>query len=172
MTDEGDSQVYLHRGGELRLSNRVQLEMMRAVLERGARFRFRATGGSMIPFIKTGDVLTVASLAESGLCPGQVVACQDSAGRRLVVHRLIKASRTREEVVIRGDNCSEVDGAISRKHVLGVVVRIERRGRDRRLGLGPEGRFIAAVSAGGWLVPAIRWMLLPRRVLRAILRRT
>lgn len=132
------------------LSGRDLTEFMSAVIERRKPFRFTARGHSMHPFIKDGDVLTVAPLAGPPR-RGDVVALRLASKQSLVVHRVVALGTGGYE--IRGDNADELDGIFAPGDVLGVVDRVERGGRPVRLGRGIERHMIAALSERGWLVP-------------------
>jgi hypothetical protein len=54
------SSPFVSQGGELRLSNPGQRELLRAVAERGAALCTTVRGFSMSPFICDEDVLTIA----------------------------------------------------------------------------------------------------------------
>jgi hypothetical protein len=107
----------------------------------------------MAPFIRDGDIITVAPFTrgESGM--GQIVAFVNQANQRLVVHRIV--GRYESSYLIQGDNLPErVITKVDQDGILGRVVRVER-GRSRvRLGLGPERLAIAFLSRLGLLVPA------------------
>jgi hypothetical protein len=132
------------------ISGRDLTEFMSAVIERRKPFRFTARGYSMHPFIKDGDVLTVAPLAGPPR-RGDVVAAHRAHTQGLVVHRVVAWRSGGYE--IRGDNVEEADGVIGPGEVLGVVDSVERDGRQVRLGRGVERHAIAALSERGWLVP-------------------
>jgi hypothetical protein len=153
-------------GGDLSLSGAALVELMRAVLAKGASFRFRAKGWSMAPFIRDGDVICVSPLAASGPMIGDVVAFFTPEMQRLVVHRVVL--RRGDACVSRGDNVPGMtDGTISGKHILGRVTRVTRDGRDVWLGLGPERRLIALLSRTGLLPPArLRLATIARRLVR------
>ena len=127
--------------GTLTLSGAAMREFLAAVLERGAPFRFTARGYSMHPFIRDADVITVSPLGGRAPRVGEVVAFR-SGEDRLVVHRVVAAAADSRDAaagyLIRGDNCAEADGCVPPEAVLGVVTRVERAGRPRRLGIGPE----------------------------------
>jgi signal peptidase I len=126
--------------------------LMEAVLEKNVPFRFRATGSSMTPFILDGDVVTMEPVSER-LRPGHVVVFVNFRCNKLMVHRILRASPS--GYVIRGDNNSEPDGLMPASSIVGRVVRVERRGRRVRLGLGIEGVVIACLSRFGWLSPLL-----------------
>lgn len=154
--------LYSVPGGVLSLSGPALLEFLRAVLAKGASFRFKARGFSMLPFIQDGDVLTVAPRPARKPRPGGVVAfCHPETGK-LVVHRVL-ARRTRG-YLLRGDNTPEADGLVPSANVLGCVDRVERRGRRVRFGQGPERRLIALLARYELLQPLIcraLWVLRP-----------
>jgi hypothetical protein len=113
----------------------------------------------MSPFIRDGDVITVAPFwprgsSDARTCgSGQVVAFVNPASQRLVVHRIV--GRHESSFLVQGDNLPEpAITAVDRDSVLGRVVRIERGGKRVWLGLGPERFAIAFLSRVGLLIPA------------------
>jgi|WetSurMetagenome_2_1015567.scaffolds.fasta_scaffold63135_3 hypothetical protein len=126
----------------------------------------------MSPFIKDGDVITVAPLrpprgnpnaltgsprraGEANACGiGQVVAFVSPGSNRLVVHRIIGRHESRS--IIQGDSLSGfVADAVHPDDILGRVVRVERSKKRVRLGLGPERYAIAILSRAGLLLPVV-----------------
>ena len=134
---------------ELPLSNSGQLELMRGLSEHGASVRTRVRGASMSPVIHDGDILTIAPLAGADPAVGDIVAVAVPDSQRLIVHRVVR--RTATAWVVRGDNCPIQDGLFSAADVLGRVIRVERAGRDVRLGVTVGGRAVAVASRGGLL---------------------
>ena len=122
--------------------------LMEAVLEKNVPFRFSASGGSMTPFIRDGDTIIVAPLPLH-LRPGDVVAFVNVISNQLMVHRILQASQ--EGYLIKGDNNSVPDGLMPASSIIGRVVRVVRRGRQVRLGLGIERVAIAWLSKRCWL---------------------
>jgi len=139
---------------------------MRAVLAKGASFRFRARGWSMVPFIRDGDVITIAPLRGMPAV-GQVVAFTRPGSGDPVVHRAI--ARHGAALLIQGDGVpGSADGIIPRESLLGRVTRVERGGKRVWIGLGPERYPIAWLSRARLLIPLRR--LLPSWV-KSLLRR-
>jgi hypothetical protein len=137
-------------GGVLSLSEVQQIALLRDVLERGFAFRFQTRGHSMSPFIRDGDVLTVAPLAGKPIRLGDIVAWIQPDARRLTIHRVVASQGS--AYLIRGDNLAQSDGWIAATDILGWVTRLERNGQSVRLGLGAERRLIAWLSGHGWLM--------------------
>ncbi len=130
------------------------IELVRAVTEIGKPFRFQATGFSMYPFIRNLDTITVSPLPAGGRCRlGDVVAFLLPGTEKLAVHRVV--GRMGECYLIRGDNTPEPDGLISASRVLGVVTKVERNGRQIRLGLGPEKVVIAHLNRTDLIRPSL-----------------
>jgi len=147
----------VRKGKEISLSAESVLVLLRAVLERGVPFRFRAKGFSMSPFIRDGDIITIHPLAGKKPGTGEVVAFLHPKTGKVAVHRIIRKSG--DGFCLKGDNIPDMDGLVPRENILGFVKHIERRGKRAYLGLGPERRLIARVS--GWkpfvgLVAAVR----------------
>jgi hypothetical protein len=109
------------------LSGSDMTELVRAVHEKGAVFRFKPTGSSMKPSICNNDMITVSPLKGIPPCPGEVVAFRHPQADRLILHRVIRKSQN--SFFIKGDNLREIDSHIPMKNVLGVVTKVERKGR-------------------------------------------
>jgi hypothetical protein len=154
---------YVVTGGEIPLANDVLAGLMQAVLEKGKPFRFEARGTSMHPFIRDGDVVTVAPLAGTEPKTGDVVAFVHPGTGRVRVHRVVKVEAGRYR--LKGDNGLVDDGALAREAILGIVVELERGGRARRLGPPLRAAVLARLSRSFWFTR------LSRRVRRTFSRR-
>jgi len=138
--------------GDLPVSGEELLDLMRAVLARGVPFRFHARGWSMAPFVRDGDAITVSPLPQNPPGVGDVVAFVRPGTRDLVVHRVV--ARHGRDLLIQGDSVAQsADGIIPAENLLGRVTRVERDGRDIRLGSGPERIAIAWLSRKRLLIP-------------------
>ena len=159
---------YERPGGELRLSNKGQLELMSAVLGKGYPFRTTVRGHSMHPFIRDKDVATIAPLRGRAPRVGAVAAVSLPDSGRLVVHRLVAA--TQGGLLVKGDNCPCPDGVVPGSCVLGEVVRVEREGRPVFAALGRTGTLVAALNRGQALTRLRAILTLPRRAAGGLLR--
>jgi signal peptidase I len=151
-----------HPAGTLSLSGNALLGLMQAVLARGLPFRFEARGTSMSPFIRDGDIVTIRPIGRIPPKKGDVVAFAEPLTDKLYVHRIIK--ETRAGFAIKGDNLPRSDGLIPEANLLGVVAKVERRGREISLAIGPGRSLIADMSRIGVL------SVTARRVVRAFQR--
>lgn len=149
VSQKEDVTRYVHAGGSRSLPGPALAGLAREILTRGLPFRFYAPGTSMSPFIKDGDVITLAPPQAVSCRTGVVVAFIRPEAERLIVHRVIAVSR--EGCRIRGDNSSKEDGFVPHTCIIGHVIRVERAGKTIRLGLGPERIILALLSRNGLL---------------------
>lgn len=141
---------FVKLGSVLRLSNRGQLDLLQAVLERGVPIRMPVRGQSMQPLIQDRDVLLIEPMDDTSPRLGDVVAFTLGSPERLVVHRVI--ARHGEKWRLRGDNCNVEDGLVASRNILGRVIEVTRNGRHVRFGLGPERLIIAWLNSGSaWM---------------------
>lgn len=95
------------------------------ILGNGQYLRFRAFGSSMLPFIKSGDVLSVSPVRK--MRRGDVVLyCADDD--RMVVHR-VTCALGNGKWLVQGDALSKPDGVVFGRNILGCVVALDRSGR-------------------------------------------
>lgn len=117
-----------YRDEGISLSAPVIIELLEAVHEKGASFRFQARGYSMTPAIRDGDIITVAPLKNIKIGRGDVLAFRHPSRPHMLVHRVL---RKKSRYFIKGDNTPEADGWIPAENILGIVTRVERQGKTR-----------------------------------------
>lgn len=135
---------------EVYISSSEIAELVTAVQKKGASFRFKVGGSSMNPAIRSDDRLTISALR--GVLPftGEIVAFRRSTTGRMLVHRVIK--RENESYFIRGDNQRYVAAHIPLEQVIGVITKIEHRGRAIRWPDRFAHPFLARIYFRLWLV--------------------
>lgn len=133
------------KGKELILSGLDLIEFLRFILNRNLPVRFSSKGHSMSPFIKDGDQVTVYPKRIT-LKLGDVVAFIHPIYQKLAIHRIVKIHEG--GYCLRGDNTKGSDGFVGEDNILGSIKKVERIGRRKRLGLGPERYIIAFISKG------------------------
>ena len=156
----------LSKKSELSLSGPALKELMLAVLRRNVPFRFRASGFSMAPFIKDGDVLTVTPFANLSPGFGDVAAFCDPVSGRLAVHRIVAQKKSGYH--LKGDGADAADGVVPRTNIIGIIRKVERNGHNILLGLGPERFLIAFLSGKGLLLHLMRPLSLLLQTLRGV----
>ncbi len=130
-------------------------ELAADLLGGGHALRFQARGGSMVPFIKHGDVVEVQPVEAAAIRRGDVVLCRNGGGR-VVVHRVVRVGRENGQIVlvVKGDALARPDGRIPPGDVLGQVVAVERGGKRFELN---EGRWRMAGRLWTRLWPLSVW---------------
>lgn len=123
----------------------------------GSTICFNAPGRSMAPFIQSGDKIFVAPVARGSIQAGDVLAFVHPQSGRVLAHRVVRISE--RHFFCKGDNVSAGgDGWINFEDVLGQVVRVQRQGKEIRLGLGVGRGLIARLSRWKILVPFVNFL--------------
>jgi signal peptidase I len=110
------------------------VELMAELLERGACVRFQATGYSMYPAIKDGEIIKVESVEPFQIKKGDVVLYRMKNG--IIAHRVIQIERRNGGApffLLRGDTLERCDGVVEPRQVIGRVISVERNGYDYEL---------------------------------------
>jgi signal peptidase I len=108
-------------------------ESCAALLRDGQRVRFRATGLSMDPTIRDGDVLTVEPVDLGEVRPGEILLYRTARG--VIAHRLVRCETAEAQLryVLRGDASGTCDPPVSYGDVLGRATAVRRGRRSRSL---------------------------------------
>lgn len=105
--------------------------------------RLQAKGGSMYPFIKSGDwVEALLRKEDVDLRKGEVILFEKDGA--IYVHRVIKVRG--QSVLTKGDLSFGPDGLIPRRDIFAKIVAVERNGRRIDL-CSPWNRFVGWVLA-------------------------
>lgn len=132
---------------------------LRESLGRTGRARLRAHGGSMWPWIRGGDELSIEAVPPADLRRGDVVLFARDA--RLFAHRLLRRNARTGVFTLKGDALSAADPPVEPRHILGRVVALRRGKRTIRLDTQPQA-VLAQVCAsltrasGFWTPRAMR----------------
>jgi signal peptidase I len=129
-------------------------ELVKEVLSKGVECRLQVKGHSMSPFIKDSDVLTVSPMSDSSPGFGEVIAFIHPKAHKLIIHRVVR--KIGDACLVKGENALEPDGLITRRHMIGIITRVERKGKKVFFGLGPERFLIALLTRNNLLLPARR----------------
>jgi hypothetical protein len=135
--------------------------LLRELLADEISVRLEVTGGSMSPFIRSRDMVTIHPLA-GRLRFGEVVVVKLAPLReesRMVVHRVVR--RRGDHCITQGDAARAADQPVAYEEIVGWVREVERLSRPVRLGLGPERVLIALLSRSGLLrqlLRPLRWL--------------
>ena len=141
----GESVYFAWTGNELSLSGAAVAKLLKAVIEKGKPFKFKARGWSMAPFIRDGDILTLSPSLVPLIQKGDVVGVIDPGTKKLMVHRVVGMKNGRYQV--KGDGLGKEDPeSFGLNGICGHVTQVERDGKPVRFGLGSEKRAIAVLS--------------------------
>ena len=120
-------------------------ELVSEFASRGMSVRFAVLGGSMSPWIRSGDVVTVTPVEVAGPPrSGTVAAFRLSESGALRVHRL--RARTANGWVAQADRNRRPDGIIPESAIAGVVTAVERGGRRVYLPTGGTGLVLSRLT--------------------------
>lgn len=110
------------------------LDIGEEIFEKGSKMRFMATGTSMGPFIKHGDIIEIEPVELSSIRAGDVIFYSRPGGRA-VVHRVIRTSKGENGITFltKGDALRGFDNTVSSEQVLGRVTKVKRNGTEIKL---------------------------------------
>jgi len=118
----------------------------------------------MLPFIHSDDKICVSPVAKMSIRVGDILVFVRPPDNQVIAHRVVKSSS--DGFLCKGDNVTSLnDGWISYGSVLGRVERVQRKGKDVRIGVKLGNRLIAWLSGKKLLVPLFNSF---RRVKRGI----
>ncbi len=140
---------------------RLALELLRG----GTSIRFRARGGSMSPFIRDGDVLTVTPCNADSLRLGDVALYRNAIGS-VWAHRVLGRSGKGRSLVLemRGDSSRGAQESVPADAILGRVVSARRGDSGKTVG-GAADRWLAVCLIHLVPLPLLRLGGALRRVL-------
>ena len=143
-------------------------ELVKEFLSKEVECRLQVKGYSMSPFIKDGDTITISPVLSLPRL-GDVIAFIHPKTERLLIHRVVWKSG--DAYLLKGESALEPDGLIKKENILGLVTKVERKGKRIFLGLGPERFLIALLTRTNLLLPVLRpvWGIL-RPIARIFLR--
>jgi signal peptidase I len=126
----------------------LKLTLAAEVLRQNLTVHLRAWGTSMLPALWPGDLLTIQSVTDDQLRPGDIVLVLDNG--RFLIHRLIEKQHDQglSHLITRGDAMPQNDPPANISDFLGRVVRI-RRGNQSFV---PSRRVSRINSVRAWLL--------------------
>lgn len=140
------STKYLNTTASLPCDSMAFAELSTQMLQLGKHLRFRASGSSMQPMVRDGDILLIAPYAETKSIKIGDVVLSTIDPERVVVHRVVRRQSGRRgyRYLLQGDYASRPDGWVSQTNLFGSLVEIEREDQKLRLDQ-PAARIL------GWL---------------------
>ena len=125
------------------------LALAREILAAGHSLRFKARGHSMTPFVRDGDILTIAPVAGPDIQTGDIAFYSTGEGKAIAhrVHGTRRQAGAPALLLTRGDASAGRLDVVESNLVLGKAVLVERNGVERRLDtFGRRAISLAAIS--------------------------
>jgi Peptidase S24-like len=123
---------------------RAGCELIAEALKAGHEVCLRVTGTSMLPAVRSGDIVRVRPSASAE--PGEIVLFAREG--RFFAHRVTARRDCREglQLLTRGDALPAPDLPVHAGELLGTVVAISRGGRGVPVRIGATSRWVRAAS--------------------------
>jgi polysaccharide export outer membrane protein len=125
------------------------LKISTGLLQSGYSIEFRATGSSMYPTIKDGEMITVRPATISGIKTGDIVLYRNQTG--VIAHRVVYVT---DRLHMCGDASNTFDAPVMPHQILGKVISTKRKGRKILLNKG----VIRVIRA--WLIQMLAILLI------------
>ena len=107
----------------IHFSARDVADLASAVTGQGRPLRFRVSGASMHPAIRTGDRVVVAPVDLERLDQDDIVMID---GERPLIHRIVRVDRRSGVLITRGDSLVHEDPPTHFGNVIGRIVSVDR----------------------------------------------
>ncbi len=109
---------------------RLRAELLADALRSGGVATLRVFGGSMWPWLRSGDVLSVRRKDPAHIHPGEIVLFLREG--RLYAHRVIRriSHSGRAVLITKGDALPRADAPLADDELLGRVFRVRRAERE------------------------------------------
>lgn len=104
------------------LINNVENKLMKESLKHG-KLCFKALGSSMLPLIRSGDLVTIVPFNLDELSIGDIVFFEKEGN--FYLHRFLKRNN-KNEIITKGDNLPNFDAPVNSENILGKLTSIKR----------------------------------------------
>lgn len=113
--------------------------LRKEAIKNGHSVQTLASGHSMFPFLRKGDILTVEPIPMDKVQRGDVVVFESE--EKWIAHRVIKIRKGAAglEFLLRGDTCIKFDPVVNKKNYKGIVIAFKRKSSENNLA---QGRFL------------------------------
>jgi hypothetical protein len=170
-----ESEKLLTFADSKRAADRAGRQLVAKALRGGHEVHLRVTGTSMLPAVRSGDILCVRPSVTAEF--GEIVLFARDG--RFFAHRVIARHDSNDglQLLTRGDALATTDMPVRVVELLGTVTAISRRGRCVPVHIDGTSRWVRAASLAIRSVPllaalavrldSIRFRFHERRLLRA-----
>ena len=107
--------------------------LRKQLIENNHAVKIVASGYSMFPFMRNGDVQTISPVPIEEIKVGDVAVFERD--NDWISHRVIAIQNTNNEItlILRGDTCIQLDPMVTKANYIGKTVAFERKGKTRLL---------------------------------------
>jgi signal peptidase I len=107
--------------------------LRKQLIENNHAVKIVASGYSMFPFMRNGDVQTISPVPIEEIKVGDVAVFERD--NDWISHRVIDIRNTNNEtiLILRGDTCIQLDPLVTKANYIGKTVGFEREGKTRLL---------------------------------------
>jgi len=108
-------------------------ELRKEAILQGYAVQTIASGYSMFPYLRKGDILTVQPIPMAKIKRGDIVVFE--SGEKWIAHRVIKIRNSAEglEFLLRGDTCVAFDPIVNEGNYVGVVQVFTRHNSKKNM---------------------------------------
>jgi signal peptidase len=105
------------------------LSLRKQLIENKHSVKIEASGYSMFPFLRKGDVQTISPIPIEDIQIGDVVVFEQN--NNWISHRVIAIQKTNNEIslILRGDTSRFLDPTVTKENYIGKTVSFERNGK-------------------------------------------
>lgn len=123
--------------------------LRKQAIQKGHSVQTLASGYSMFPFLKKGDILTVEPVPMEMIKRGDVVVFE--RGEKWIAHRVIKIRVCAEglEFLLRGDTCIAFDPVVKKNNYVGTVKVFNRKKVEKQVNKGRQRVLNLMISCSG-----------------------
>ena len=100
--------------------------LRKQLIENNHAVKIVASGYSMFPFMRNGDLLTISPVPIEEIQIGDVAVFESN--NDWISHRVIDIRKTNNEttLILRGDTCIQIDPLVTKENYVGKTVAFER----------------------------------------------
>ena len=108
--------------------------LRKQLIENNHAVKIVASGYSMFPFMRNGDIQTISPIPMEEIQIGDVAVFERN--NDWISHRVIEIRKTNNEtiLILRGDTCIQIDPLVTKENYIGKTVAFERVGKVYEIG--------------------------------------
>jgi signal peptidase I len=129
--------------------------LRKQLIENNHAVKIVASGYSMFPFMRNGDVQIISTVPIEEIKVGDVAVFERD--NDWISHRVINIRKTNNETILmlRGDTCIQVDPLVTKENFIGKTVSFERDGKVYEVGSKRNKRIARIILSLGLVYNSI-----------------